>query len=421
MCVIGSLLHLVALFSPFLQNPPEWEDILKYYRGSELQKYFSKLLEDDFKVYFKPQYIDKIPDATIGYKTVGEVLDYRFEHDNDYKQRIMDDLALNVVRDRQVSALSGGELQRLAIAMTCARKGDVYVQFFCTSRFNIDKASFSYIFDEFSSFLDIKQRLKAAGVIRSLLTHDRYVIVVELDLSILDYVSDLACVLYSVPSIYGVVTVPFSAMEGSYYSKLLRYLHMLTMISPGINIFLNGFIPKENLRFRQTPFVFETAGMPDGSAVERRHRYQYPSMTKTRDDFKLTVETGSFSDSEVVVLIGENGTGETTFIKLLSGKEQPDQKIEPLSMAVAVKPQTISRKFGGTVQELLLKRIRAAFTNAQFITEVLKPMNLEPLMSQSLSTLSGGELQRVAIVVALGTCGCIPPGRAKQVGVACLS
>jgi len=60
-----------------------------------------------------------------------------------------------------------------------------------------------YMFDEPSSYLDVKQRLNAARTIRSLLQPDRYVIVVEHDLSVLDYLSDFICVLYGMPSVYG--------------------------------------------------------------------------------------------------------------------------------------------------------------------------------------------------------------------------
>ena len=70
------------------------------------------------------------------------------------------------------------------------------------------------MFDEPSSYLDVKQRLNAAKAIRSLLRSDKYVIVVEHDLAVLDYLSDFICVLYGVPGAYGVVTMPFSVREG---------------------------------------------------------------------------------------------------------------------------------------------------------------------------------------------------------------
>jgi len=51
---------------------------------------------------------------------------------------------------------------------------------------------------------------------------------------------------------------------------------------------------------------------------------------------------------------------------------------------------------------LLLKRIKAMFMHPQFNADVIKPMNLEPLLDQDVQTLSGGELQRVAITLVLG-------------------
>jgi translation initiation factor RLI1 len=74
---------------------------------------------------------------------------------------------------------------------------------------------YRYMFDEPSSYLDIKQRLRAAEVIRSLLHPDCYVIAVEHDLAVLDYLSDFICCLYGKPSMYGVVTMPASVREGA--------------------------------------------------------------------------------------------------------------------------------------------------------------------------------------------------------------
>ncbi|KAI0370581.1 P-loop containing nucleoside triphosphate hydrolase protein, partial [Pilatotrama ljubarskyi] len=346
-------------------DPPDWQEILKYFRGSELQNYFTKVLEDNLKALIKPQYVDHIPRAIKGNMTVSQMLDGKLELDN--KQRICDDLELNEVLTREVVQLSGGELQRFAIAMSCIQRADVYM------------------FDEPSSYLDIKQRLKAAEVIRDLLTPNNYVIAVEHDLSVLDYLSDFVCCLYGKPSMYGVVTMPYSVREG-------------------INIFLDGFIPTENLRFREESLSFKMVETAEEIIIDKTRHYSYPSMTKTNGSFKLTVQGGSFTDSEIIVMLGENGTGKTTFVKLLAG-ETPDQETEKQSLAVSLKPQAISPTFPGTVRMLLLKRIKAAFMHPQFNTDVLKPMNLDPIMDQDVKTLSGGELQRVAIVLALGKPG----------------
>ena len=253
------------------------------------------------------------------------------------------------------------------------------------------------MFDEPSSYLDIKQRLKAAEVIRELLTPDNYVIAVEHDLSVLDYLSDFICCLYGKPSMYGVVTMPYSVREGVFIAAPTRSLST----SPGINIFLDGFIPTENLRFREETLSFKMVETAEEIIVDKTRHYSYPAMTKTLGGFKLSVQSGTFTDSEIIVMLGENGTGKTTFVRLLAG-DTPDEETDKQTLSVSLKPQTISPSFPGTVRMLLLKRIKAAFMHPQFNTDVVKPMNLEPILDQDVKTLSGGELQRVAIVLALG-------------------
>lgn len=260
-----------------------------------------------------------------------------------------------------------------------------------------------YMFDEPSSYLDIKQRLRAAEVIRSLLTPDCYVVAVEHDLSVLDYLSDFICCLYGKPSMYGVVTMPSSVREGQSFTN---YYVCLSSPASGINIFLDGFIPTENLRFREESLSFKMVETAEEILIDKTRHYSYPAMTKTLGSFKLTVEAGSFTDSEIIVMLGENGTGKTTFVRLLAG-DTPDEETDKQSLAVSLKPQTISPKFPGTVRMLLLKQIKQAFMHPQFQTDVLKPMSLEAIMDQDVKTLSGGELQRVAIVLALGMIFCL--------------
>ncbi|MCJ1459770.1 Fe-S cluster-binding ribosome biosynthesis protein [Mycoblastus sanguinarius] len=346
------------------EDPPDWEEILKYFRGSELQNYFTKVLEDDLKAVVKPQYVDQLPKAVKGPdRTVETLLKARDQLDN--LEEIMDVLELNQVSDRDISLLSGGELQRFAIGVVCVQQADVYM------------------FDEPSSYLDVKQRLAAARTIRNLLRPDDYVIVVEHDLSVLDYLSDFICVLYGRPAVYGVVTLPQSVREG-------------------INIFLDGNIPTENLRFREESLTFRIAEVGDDFMVDKEMSYSYPAMEKTLGGFHLQIEPGKFTDSEIIVMMGENGTGKTTFCKLLAGAEKPDGRGSVPSMNISMKPQKITPKFDGTVRQLFFKKIKASFLNPQFQTDVYKPLKLDDFIDQEVKNLSGGELQRVAIVLALG-------------------
>uniref|UniRef100_M4DA75 ABC transporter E family member 2 n=1 Tax=Brassica campestris TaxID=3711 RepID=M4DA75_BRACM len=324
-------------------NPPDWQEILTHFRGSELQNYFTRILEDNLKAIIKPQYVDHIPKAVRG--NVGEVLDQKDERN--MKAELCADLELNQVIDRDVVNLSGGELQRFAIAVVAIQNAEIYM------------------FDEPSSYLDVKQRLKAAQVVRSLLRPNSYVIVVEHDLSVLDYLSDFICCLYGKPGAYGVVTLPFSVREG-------------------INIFLAGFVPTENLRFRDESLTFKVSETPQESAEEIQSyaRYKYPTMTKTQGNFRLKVSEGEFTDSQIIVMLGENGTGKTTFIRML--------------------PQKISPKFENSVRHLLHQKIRDSYMHPQFVSDVMKPLQIEQLMDQQVVNLSGGELQRVALALCLG-------------------
>ncbi|VEL23631.1 unnamed protein product, partial [Protopolystoma xenopodis] len=220
-------------------NPPDWTEILQYFRGSELQNFFTKILEDNLKAVIKPQYVDQIPKMVSGVLKV--ILDKKDDRGN--QKQILEMLDLSSLTDRNVIDLSGGELQRFACAVVCVQKADIYM------------------FDEPSSYLDVKQRLKAAVTVRELLEDNNYVIVVEHDLSVLDYLSDFVCCLYGVPGAYGVVTMPFSVREG-------------------INIFLDGVIPTENLRFRDAPLVFKVSESGNEEEVKRHASYTYPRMNK---------------------------------------------------------------------------------------------------------------------------------------------
>ncbi|EHA53807.1 Fe-S cluster-binding ribosome biosynthesis protein [Pyricularia oryzae] len=346
-------------------NPPDWEEVIKYFRGSELQNYFTKLLEDDLKAVVKPQYVDQIPKALRpgAEKSVKYLIESRKSLDN--LDQVLDVLELRHIYDRDINLLSGGELQRFAIGTVCVQKADVYM------------------FDEPSSYLDVKQRLAAASIIRSLLRPDDYVIVVEHDLSVLDYLSDYICVLYGKPAVYGVVTLPHSVREG-------------------INVFLDGHIPTENLRFRDESLTFRIAEAADEFNIDRSRAFNYPAMEKTLGNFKLRIDPGDFEDSEIIVMMGENGTGKTTFCRLLAGALKPDSAKKVPEMKISMKPQTITPKFEGTVRQLFFKKIRPAFLSPQFQTDVVKPLKLDDFIDQEVKNLSGGELQRVAIVLALG-------------------
>ncbi|GLJ46917.1 hypothetical protein SUGI_0990040 [Cryptomeria japonica] len=129
-------------------------------------------------------------------------------------------------------------------------------------------------------------------------------------------------------------------------------------------------------------------------------------MSKTQGNFKHSVKEGEFTDSQIVVMLGENGTGKTTFIRMLAGLLKPDivenSEMEIPEFNVSYKPQKISPKFQSTVRHLLHQKIRDSYTHPQFNTDVMKPLQIEQQMDQEVVNLSGGELQRVALCLRLG-------------------
>jgi len=341
------------------EKPPDWNEIVTHFRGSTLQDYFQKMSENRLKVSHKPQYVDKIPKAVSG--KVGELLEKVDERKK--LSEISGQLGLNQLWNRPLEVLSGGELQRVAVAATMCREADVY------------------LFDEPSSYLDVKQRLEVAKAIRSLENDEKTIIVAEHDLAIIDYLSDQICVFYGEPGVYGVV----SNVHG---------------VRVGINIYLEGYIPDENVRFRKEAIVFHEKP-PRTSFGAGETLLKWGRIKKTYEGFKLVASPGEIKRGEIIGILGPNGIGKTTYVKILAGIEKADDKAEFGELEVSYKPQYISAEYEGTVQELLLSVAKENFASSWYKTEILQPLSIEPLLDRNVAELSGGELQKVAIAACL--------------------
>lgn len=334
----------------------DWEEIFERFSGTELLDYLKRLRDGKIKASIKPQYIETIP-KVFGGKT-RDLLE-KFD-ERGILDKAVERLDLKPCLNRELKDLSGGELQRVAIAVCYMRNADFY------------------FFDEVTPYLDIHQRIKVANVIREL-SKQKTVMLVEHDLAILDMLADFVHITYGIPGVYGVVTGIKSARVG-------------------INQYLSGYLAEENVRIREKRIEFEI--LQPRESVSEKVLVEYPSFKKSLNGFTLNVEGGDIRLGEVLGVVGANATGKSTFVKVLANVLEDDEKKVKLNVKVSYKPQYIRADIDESV-EVFLRKINPMIYSSFVKTEFLKPLAIEELMDRNLQDLSGGELQRVAIVACL--------------------
>ncbi len=347
----------------FEENAPDDNEIINFFKGSELQQYFIDLKKNKTKIVLKPQDITIIPKFVSG-----KVFDLLTKNDvEDKLDEITDQLNLSEIIDRDISVLSGGELQRVAIAAGYLKNGDIY------------------LIDEPSSYLDVSERINMAKLIRSLTKRNKIIIVVEHDLAILDYLSDYISLFYGVPSVYGIISHP----QG---------------VRVGINIYLNGYIKDENLRIRDTPIQFHERPPQDSLFDLGEVVFSYDDLEKSLGDFHLTVSGSEIHAGEIIGILGANGIGKSTFINLIANKIKADDETsnnKNKELKVSVKPQYIKMDKSILVADLIKKIKLAPHLSESFKKRIINKLNLTDIGERIISELSGGELQRVAIATCL--------------------
>ena len=336
--------------------PATWEAAVEHYRGTQLHAHFERIARGELRAVIKPQYVDRLVEEPV---TVGEYVgapDPRGLADR------LAEVGLSAKADRRLSEVSGGELQLAAIARTLATPAELY------------------LFDEPSSYLDIVHRLRIARVLHRL-GERAGVIVVEHDLALLDYLAEQAHLVYGEEAAFGVIT------------------HPLPMRS-AINTYLTGYLRDENVRFRPSPVRF-IAHPPRPPAV-RSPVVSFPGLEKRFERFHLTVTGGSLAKGETVGIVGPNATGKTTFVRMLAGVESPTVGTAPAGVTVSYKPQYLKATSPASLRERL-EALRAdpTFDAALFEKELVPGLHLDGLLDVPLPELSGGELQRSAVALAL--------------------
>lgn len=344
-----------------------FKQIIAQFKGTEMHKYMEKLYNNQLTISIKPQHVESlqkiVPEKTL-------VSDYiksksSFDNTDTWFLTVIETLQINEIINSDISVLSGGELQRLICATTLLKKADVYM------------------FDEPSNYLDVRQRLNISNLIKQLSAPDKYVLVIEHDLTMIDYITDYICILYGTPSAFGVVSDPHTTAEA-------------------INIYFDGYIPSENMRFRTEEYNLSINSSENIIIAKTNDKLRYEYSQINFPNFELQITEGSFpTHSSITLVLGQNGIGKTTLINHFAAV---------FSSTVSYKPQYLSfdkfqEKNGTfpTVEAFLYNNIQKAMTDTMFRTDVLKPLQIDQIKDHKLNQLSGGEMQRLWITFCLGT------------------
>lgn len=341
------------------ENPPEWNEILKYYSGTELKSHFEKIMSNEIKASIKPQQVSQIADV---FKGTGKELLAKYD-ERGASQELVRELGLKNSMEHILNELSGGELQRLAVAVAASKDVDFY------------------FFDEPSSYNDVFQRTGVAKVIHSLAKIGKTVMVVEHDLTLLDYLSDYIEVLYGEPAAYGIVSSVLSTKVG-------------------INVFLDGYLPNENVRFRDKKFSFDVSSSSD-EFQEGNEVITYPRLEKKYQTFSVTIEPGTVKRGQVLGIMGANALGKTTLMKIIAGVEKPDVGEVDKKVKIAYKPQYLQNDVDVEVVSLLDRANGNPIEGSQEEEQIIEPLKIKKIYNKSVKNLSGGELQKVAVASCL--------------------
>ncbi|HLQ03817.1 MAG TPA: ribosome biogenesis/translation initiation ATPase RLI, partial [Nitrososphaerales archaeon] len=341
------------------EHEAKWEPFMRYLSGREMKEHFERIAAGEVAVSMKPQAVYRIPDT---WKKETATLLKRMDGEGRLNE-VVKALNLEGAMKKKVPDLSGGELQRVAVAAAALREADLY------------------LFDEPSSYNDVYQRLAVSRVIRSIAERGKSVLVVEHDLAFLDYVTDYVQVIYGEPGVYGVVS-------GLYSSRT------------GINSLLEGYLPQENIRFRDHPVSFGERSVVETVESEEKMA-TYGRIKKRFTGFRMTIEGGSLTRGSILGIVGANALGKTTFLRLIAGEEKPSEGDVSITAKVAYKPQYLKSDFDGTVGEFFSTTVGSKCDDATLQDALAKPLRMEKLLPRKMSEISGGELQKAAILTTM--------------------
>jgi len=205
--------------------------------------------------------------------------------------------------------------------------------------------------------------------------------VVEHDLTLLDFLSDYIEILYGEPSAYGIVS-------GILSTKV------------GINVFLDGYLPNENVRFRDKKFSFDVSSSAE-DFEKGEVLIKYPALKRNYPAFSVSIEEGQVRRGEVMGIMGANALGKTTMMKMIAGVEKPDEGSVDKSITISYKPQYIPNDYDVEVLSVLDKANGGPIFGSIEEEQIVDPLKIKKLYNKSIKNLSGGELQKVAVATCL--------------------
>ncbi|MFB6294844.1 MAG: ATP-binding cassette domain-containing protein, partial [Candidatus Nanohaloarchaea archaeon] len=181
-------------------------------------------------ISYKPQYIDTDFDGTVR-SLLSQEADI---HTQRFKTRIKNPFDLEQLYEKNVADLSGGELQRVGIAVALGREADMY------------------LLDEPSAYLDVERRVQLAKQLRTFVeTEETACLVIDHDLMLLDYVADRAIVFDGDPGVDGRSSEPVGAAAG-----------------------VNRFLADLDITFRRDPDTGRPRANKPGSQKDREQKEQ---------------------------------------------------------------------------------------------------------------------------------------------------
>jgi len=342
---------LAGQIIPNLGNYNEKSDynkVIENFKGKEIQKTFINLSNNKFNFAYKPQNIELIPQAFSG--KVKELLEKSDK--NNSLNVVLKEWHIENLLEKNIANLSGGELQKVAIVATILKNADV---------------SF---FDEPSSFLDIKQRFLFATNIQNVKNTN---IIIEHDLAILDYVSEFVHILFGQAHAYGICS-------------------HIKNTNVGINEFLQGFIKDENLKFRNYELNIEYTS---SQTKTKDVLFEYPAKKIQLGEFSLEYPEDKIYANQIIGILGENGTGKTTFIRgiIEDSSNYSNLKFEYKPQSLLL-PKTEMEK----PVMLYLKDC-----NSDILKDLWNKLNIERIKMYKLNELNGGDLQKVITTKTLAS------------------